>query len=183
MYARWIPLMLLAVILFIGLGSLSGCPGQNPTNPTEGESSIEGESTSEGETALQAMEIQAFDLVNAERVAQGLNPLQMDEALRAVARAHSADMVARSFFDHVNPDGMDPFERMGNAGITFSAAAENIAANSGHADPADVAVTGWMNSPGHRTNILNGIYTHTGMGLAYDDAANEYFFTQVFTKP
>lgn len=129
-----------------------------------------------------ALEDQAFDLVNDERAAMSLAPLQHDDALRAVARAHSEDMVARAFFSHVNPDGDDPFDRMSAAGITFSAAAENIAWNLGYADPAGTAVVGWMNSAGHRANILNGNYLLTGMGVAIDGNGGVYF-TQVFTRP
>lgn len=193
-------LPLLLPLLLASVGSFTGCPVIIPDGEGEGalegeistEGLLEGEGLSEGEGAVDPlddgspialMERQAFDLVNNERVAQGLEPLQSDPDLRAVARAHSEDMVARSFFDHVNPDGLDPFERMDNAGILFTAAAENIAMNGGFADPAATAVDGWMNSPGHRTNILNGVYTHAGLGVAFDSNANAYYFTQNFMKP
>jgi len=189
-------MILPAVVLFSGLVFLPGCPMvDNPAinqgeSITEGEAASEGESVTEGEigllddgSAVAALEREAFDLVNAERIAQGLEALRMDDALRAVARAHSADMVARGFFDHVNPDGLNPFDRLANAGVLFSAAAENIASNSGFSNPAEAAVNSWMNSTGHRTNILNGVYTHTGMGAAYDSNAGAYYFTQVFIKP
>lgn len=157
----WVPtLMLLA---------LTGCPVMTPsmgggTMPT---------------AAVLAKEIEAHDLVNAERIQAGRAALTMREDLRVVARAHSEDMAARGFFEHENPDGLDPFERMANANITFNTAGENIHANQGFADPAAIAVTGWMNSSGHRANILNGGFTHTGMGVAITPS-NKYYFTQVF---
>lgn len=184
MCTRWTFLILLTLTLWMGLSFLPGCPPVNNLHPTEGENVTEGETDPlDDGSAIAAFERAAFDLINGERVAKGLKPLQMDNAVRVVARAHSADMAARNFFDHVNPDGLSPFDRLANAGILYQAAAENIAWNSGFSDPSETAVNGWMNSPGHRTNILNGVYTHTGMGVAYDRNADAYYFTQVFTKP
>lgn len=132
--------------------------------------------------AVLALEDAAFALVNDERTAASLAELVHDDGLRAVARAHSEDMVARGFFAHVNPDNQDPFDRLAAAGITFSSAGENIAWNMGFADPAATAVTGWMNSSGHRANILNTGYLRTGMGVAVAPNGASYF-TQVFTRP
>lgn len=133
--------------------------------------------------AVLDIEQEAFDLVNGERVNAGLSALTMRQDLREVARAHSEDMLARDFFDHINPDGDDPFDRMGAAGVTYSSAAENIAWNSGYgaSTTASVAVDGWMNSTGHRTNILTAAFTHTGMGVATD--GTQYYYTQVFILP
>lgn len=152
-------------LLFLGL-VLAGCP------------EIPGGGGGEG---LDAMELEAFDLINVERSAAGVDPLVMDSGLRAVARAHSEDMVAREFFSHDNPDGASPFDRIHAAGIEYSRAGENIAWNN-FPNPVEKAVDGWMNSTGHRNNILNGEFTLTGMGVAGDDT-NGYYFTQVFTHP
>ena len=118
-----------------------------------------------------AMETQVHDLINAERAANSVAPLEHDEVLRLVARAHSQDMVARDFFDHVNPDGDDPFDRLQDASYFYLSAGENIAWN-----------LGWMNSTGHRDNILNGTFTHAGLGVARR-ADGAWFFTQVFALP
>lgn len=126
-----------------------------------------------------AMEQDAFEQVNVQRTNEGLAALIMDEDVRAVARGHSEDMAARDFFDHVNPDGLDPFERLAAAGIAYTWAGENIAWNN-YPDPVPTAVEGWMNSQGHRENILRQQFTHTGMGVA-SDGAGGYYFTQVFT--
>jgi len=125
-----------------------------------------------------AEEQNAFQQVNLERIAEGLSSLTMRNDLRLVARQHSEDMVARDFFSHNNPDGETPFDRLAAAGITYSTAGENIAKNN-FPDPVTTAVEGWMDSQGHRENILREAFTHTGMGVAIDADGN-HFFTQVF---
>jgi uncharacterized protein YkwD len=119
-----------------------------------------------------------FNQVNYERVLRRLDALVMDERLREVARAHSQDMVLRDFFSHVNPDGDDPFDRIRSGGVSYNIAGENIAWNN-YPDPAEVAVEGWMDSPGHRENILRSEFTCTGVGVA-SDGEGGYYFTQVF---
>ena len=90
------------------------------------------------------LEQEAFDGVNAERVSDGKAALAMHEGIRAVARAHSRDMARRGYFSHTNLEGASPFDRLAAAGITYTAAGENIAWNQGYADPAATAVSGWM---------------------------------------
>jgi len=106
-------------------------------------------------------EEQVLALVNEQRAAAGCGALTADPALATLARAHSADMRDRDFFDHVNPDGLDPFERGKRAGVVVEA--ENIA--YGQPDPAAV-MDGWMKSPGHRANILDCDLTRLGVGVA-----------------
>ncbi len=103
-----------------------------------------------------------FNLTNQQRAQNGVGPLVLDTALSDVARAHSQDMSARNFFDHVNPDGQNPFDRMHAAGIDYTTAGENIAGGP----TADIIMTNWMNSPGHRANILNPAFGHIGIGVA-----------------
>jgi len=130
-----------------------------------------------------AMENQVHALINGERAGDGSAALTHDEALRRVARAHSEDMARRDFFDHTNPDGLDPFDRLAMDSISYYAAGENIAWNQGYADPAAVAVTGWMNSAGHRANILNATFTNAGLGAAHSESDGSWYFTQLFTLP
>src|SRR5215218_4666678 len=106
-------------------------------------------------------EDQVLALVNIQRAAAGCGALSGDAALASVARAHSADMRDRGFFSHTNPDGLDPFARAAAAGL--DARAENIA--YGQPDPASV-MDSWMNSPGHRANILDCSLTRLGVGMA-----------------
>ncbi|MGY1784072.1 CAP domain-containing protein [Geodermatophilus sp. SYSU D00698] len=113
-------------------------------------------------------------LVNQERTAAGCAPVVADAALAAVARAHSADMRDRGYFSHDTPEGLDPFDRARAAGVG-NARAENIA--QGQPDPAAV-MAAWMNSPGHRANILNCSLTELGVGVA--EGSGGPWWTQLF---
>lgn len=121
-----------------------------------------------------------LDLTNAERAKAGCGPLKLDATLTAVADAHSADMAARSFFSHTNPDGLGPGDRIDASGYPYRSWAENIAAGQGSA--AEV-MNGWMNSSGHRANILNCGLEELGVGYAEGPAMDRIpgrFWTQVF---
>jgi hypothetical protein len=112
-----------------------------------------------------------FTLTNAERARRGLPILQPDETLDAIARAHSTDMLRRNFFDHTNPDGEGPGERVARAHRQLvGESAENVWSGSGYSPNAAAAqiVADWMASAGHRANILNQVYTHGGVGIAMD---------------
>jgi len=128
---------------------------------------------------IAAFEAQVVTLANQERVAVGCAPLSRDGRLAAAARAHSADMARRDYFDHITPEVVDLATRITDAGYTWSAAAENVAAGQG--DPAAV-MAAWMNSEGHRHNILNCRLRDIGVGLAYD-ADNRPYWTQDFAAP
>lgn len=106
-------------------------------------------------------ETQMLELVNQERVKNGLKPLQFDPELVPVARAHSQDMFAKGYFAHDNLEGKDPFDRMRAAGIHFQAAGENLAL----AQTVGIAHVNLMNSPGHRANILNPSFGRVGIGI------------------
>ncbi|MEU0387865.1 CAP domain-containing protein [Streptomyces chartreusis] len=116
------------------------------------------------------------DLTNRERARAGLPPLAADPLLTAAAQAHSADMVARDFYSHTAPGGSQPWDRAAAAGSTRCSIGENIAC--GQRSPAEV-VEGWMNSPGHRANILKPGFTHLGVGFAGGGHAGTYW-TQLF---
>ena len=107
------------------------------------------------------LEKQMLDLVNQERQAAGLPPLQADPELTEVARKHSADMFARGYFAHDTPDGLSPFDRMREANVRFITAGENLAL----APTLQIAHTGLMNSPGHRANILRREFGRVGIGV------------------
>ena len=106
-------------------------------------------------------EAQVLDLTNQERAKAGCGPLRTNKPLTQAAEAHAADMVAKHYFAHDSLDGRSPFDRMKAAGFRGGAMAENIAV--GYTSAASV-VKGWMNSPGHRANILNCSYTMIGIG-------------------
>ena len=120
-------------------------------------------------------ESRMLELVNAERRAAGLGPLQLDPTIREVARAYSAEMFRNGFFSHVDREGATPFDRMRRGGVRFSAAGENLAL----APTVDVAHDGLMKSPGHRANILNARFRRIGIGVA-DGGMHGKMFTQNF---
>ncbi|MDX3372379.1 CAP domain-containing protein, partial [Streptomyces sp. ME02-6987-2C] len=111
-------------------------------------------------------------LTNRERAGAGLPALAVDARLTAAAQAHSADMVTRDFYSHTDPDGGKPWDRAAAAGADRRSVGENIAC--GQRSPAEV-VEGWMNSPGHRANILEAGFTHIGVGLAGGGRAGTYW--------
>lgn len=111
---------------------------------------------------LSQFEREVVELTNNERTKNGLAPFQIDEELSKVAREKSRDMSAKNYFDHNSPTYGSPFDMMKSYGISYRAAGENIA--KGQRTPQEV-VNAWMNSPGHRANILNSSFTHIGVGF------------------
>jgi len=107
------------------------------------------------------LEAEMLKLVNSERIAAGLGTLAADPELMEVARRHSVDMFARSYFAHVTPEGLDPFDRIREAKVRFQTAGENLAL----AQSLQVAHRGLMNSPGHRENILRPQFGRLGIGI------------------
>jgi uncharacterized protein YkwD len=130
-------------------------------------------------TSATSLERRAFDLINSERRAKGGQPLVWDDELCRMARAHSEEMAQRNFFSHEGPGG-DMVDRARTLGIRgWRALGENIAYNQGFNDPAAFAVERWMGSAKHRANILSGMFTRSGLGIARA-SDGRIFFTQVF---
>lgn len=113
------------------------------------------------------------NLTNKEREKNGLAKLEIDKAVEDVAQKKSEDMAKNNYFSHTSPTYGSPFEMLQQFEVDYTTAAENIAA--GQQSPQEV-VTGWMNSPGHRKNILNEKVTHIGVGYAENGA----YWTQLF---
>jgi len=107
------------------------------------------------------LEAEMLNLVNQERLKEGLSLLKADPEMVEVARNHSSDMFARGFFAHVNPEGKTPFQRMDIAGVRYKTAGENLAL----APTLSIAHNGLMNSPGHRANILQKTFGRLGIGV------------------
>jgi Uncharacterized protein with SCP/PR1 domains len=132
---------------------------------------------------LSQLEDDILRMVNEERAKVGAPALSMESMRRDVARGHSKDMAVRNFFDHNNPDGKSPFDRMRAAGISYSTAGENIAYNTYPVDrAAKAAMDGWMKSDGHRKNIQNAKYGRTGIGVYRNPSNGRVYLTQVFTN-
>jgi len=140
-------------------------PGQKLTIPSQ--------------DAISDYEKEVVRLVNIEREKRGLQKLTLNAQICKVARIKSQDMINKKYFSHTSPTYGSPFRMMESFGIRFSAAGENIA--YGQKTPAEVMKT-WMNSPGHRENILSKTYTQIGVGLATSKTGVKYW-TQLFTKP
>ena len=126
-----------------------------------------------------------LDLTNGHRRQAGLKPLRLNEKLSSAAQAHSESMADDDFFSHTGQDGSTPFDRIRSEGYQYKTAAENIAA--GYSTPKSV-VNAWMNSPGHRGNILNGNFREIGIGYHFLDndpgsVKYESYWTQSFGMP
>jgi len=125
---------------------------------------------------VKSVENQVISLTNQQRAKYGLPALKIDWELSRVARYKSVDMRDRNYFDHTSPTYGSPFTMMRNFGISYRTAAENIAA--GQRTPQEV-VNAWMNSPGHRANILKRDVTHIGVGYA-EGGSKRHYWTQMF---
>lgn len=130
---------------------------------------------------------QVLALVNSERARAGCRPVTLDARLSAAALAHSQDMASNNYFDHTGADGSSAADRVTRAGYDWSMTGENIAA--GYDSPAEV-MAGWMDSPGHRANILNCQYAHMGLGYVYEAGDSfpgpygySHYWTQAFGRP
>ncbi|MEU1285165.1 CAP domain-containing protein [Kitasatospora sp. NPDC005856] len=121
---------------------------------------------------------QVVDLVNVERTKAGCGPVSSETRLTNAAQSHSDDMADRNYFDHASPEGYHADHRIEVAGYSWSSWGENIA--RGQKDPAAV-MNSWMNSPGHRANILNCSFTQLGVGVRTGN--NGPWWTQVFASP
>jgi len=121
-------------------------------------------------------EKQMFELVNQERAKVGARQLVWNENLTQVGIAHSKDMFERGYFSHYSPEGKDVGDRLGEDGIEYSFAGENLAL----APSTERAHTGLINSPGHKRNILDPAFSEIGIG-AIDGGVYGKMFTQVFT--
>lgn len=158
--------------------------------------------TPEPEIDLKQLEDMAHELINAERVAHGLEPLNHVDQIRWIARSHSQDMATYNFFSHVNLQGLDPTDRaiLGgydcrkdygssytyglaeniHQGWLFVLTFSNVRVNwQSPEEMAKSAVDGWMNSQGHRDNILSTSYDRAGIGVAIAKDG-KVFFTQNF---
>lgn len=160
-------------------GSLSDCFNKILESiDTQDESNDEREQLEENEKednitngeASESDQLDAFDkevveLTNEEREKHDLTPLQIDQDLSNVAKEKSKDMAKENYFDHESPTYGSPFDMIKSFDIDYRAAGENIA--KGQQTPQEV-VDAWMDSPGHRENILNGDFTHIGVGFFED---------------
>lgn len=130
-------------------------------NTSNNQNTSSGGTTNTTTSELTQDEQEVFDLINSKRVANGLSSLKIDDELQNVARIKAQDMVDNNYFSHTSPVYGSPFDMIKKFGISYRTAGENIAGNSSNSG----AVNAWMNSPGHKANILNSSFNYTGIGV------------------
>ncbi len=145
-------------------GSIGGSStGGNTSNNTDTSSS------------MNADEKEVFNLINKQRTNNGLAALKINEEVQRVARIKAEDMVANNYFSHQSPIYGSPFDMLKSFKISYKAAGENIAANSSNSG----AVNAWMNSSGHKANILSSNFNYTGIGIVSSPQYGK-IFVQIF---
>ena len=127
----------------------------------------------------QSIEQRIFQAINQVRQENRLPSLKWQAKIADVAQSHSRRMATKRFFSHEDPQFGGPDNRLSAAGIAWRLCGENIFEEYGEADPVRSAVRGWMQSSGHRKNILTPGFTHTGIGLARGRDGS-YTITQMF---
>jgi uncharacterized protein YkwD len=133
---------------------------------------------------ITAAESAMIAALNADRHEKGLIPVRVDTRLMAIARARSADMVAKNYFSHVQPDGRSVFDIIKSSGITWFAAGEIIARNNYPtlSTSLQAANLGWKASDGHYEIIISTKYNYVGVGLAVDAVSGNKVWTAVYLK-
>lgn len=132
-----------------------------PIYPSTGNAGASDSNQNVTTSVLTEDEKEVFELINQQRIKNGLTALKMDDQVVNVARIKAKDLVQNNYFAHESPTYGTPFQMLKNFGISYKTAGENIAGNSSNKK----AVEAWMNSEGHRANILNGKYNYTGIGV------------------
>jgi len=136
-------------------------PNSSNTGSTNNTGSTGGASGNNQITTLSADEQEIFNLINQQRINNGLKALTIDYEVQRVAKIKAQEMVDRNYFSHTSPTYGSPFDMLNSFKVSYSTAGENLAGNSNNS----AAVTAWMNSSGHKANILNSSFTHTGIGV------------------
>jgi len=159
----------------------SSSPAETSTSDDDSTDDSSSDDSSTDDSELAQFQAEVLALTNEEREAAGCGDLTANDELEQAAQDHAEDMLANNYFDHESQDGTTPFERMTAAGYNWSTAAENIAA--GQATP-EAVMTSWMNSAGHKANILNCDLTELGVGYAAGSGADYgTYWVQDFGTP
>ena len=158
----------------------SGTAGSTGSSDSSGTTGSTGTTDSTGSTGtvstVNSMEKQVASLTNSERKAKGLSVLTLDSQLSKLARLKAEDMAKKGYFSHTSPTYGSAFDMMNKYGVSYRTAGENIAKGQ---KTAESVMNGWMNSSGHRANILSSAYTNIGVGYAKDSRGNTYW-VQIF---
>lgn len=152
-----------------------GSTGAGTNESGKGDTNTSNDETADEDASEQAQAV--LKIVNQERSKQGLKALILDKQLNKVAQLKAEDMKKNNYFDHNSPTLGSPFDLMRSQGVSYRTAGENIAAGQ---QSAQAVMESWMNSSGHRANILNGNYTKLGVGFATGGSYGTYW-VQEFT--
>lgn len=150
-------------------------PNSSNNSSNSGSSGSNQNNSNTQTSTLNANEKEVFDLINKQRTNNGLKALVIDEELQRVARIKAQDMVDNNYFAHESPVYGSPFQMLKSFKISYKTAGENIAANSSNSG----AVNAWMNSSGHKANILNSNFNYTGIGVVSSSKYGK-IFVQMF---
>jgi uncharacterized YkwD family protein len=132
------------------------------TNTSSGSGTGGSSNSSQNMTSsMTSDEQEVFNLINKQRTANGLSALKVDSEVQRVAKIKAQDMVNKSYFSHNSPTYGSPFEMLQSFKVSYKTAGENIAGNTSNSG----AVNAWMNSSGHKANILNSSFNYTGIGV------------------
>ncbi len=160
-------------------GDYVGAVSKNYVKPIYPNSSNNSTNNNTGSTqtssTMNSDEKEVFNLINKQRTNNGLAALKVDEEVQRVARIKAQDMVDNNYFSHTSPIYGSPFNMLNSFKISYKTAGENIAGNSSNSG----AVNAWMNSSGHKANILNSSYNYTGIGVVSSSKYGK-IFVQMF---
>ncbi|MDD4600081.1 hypothetical protein SDC9_14744 [bioreactor metagenome] len=148
-------------IVALGLLAVLASGGDDDSSSNQTSNSNAKTSTPVSSGNVKAAESKAVQLLNADRAKYGLPALKVNSALTGLAERYAQDMINRGYFAHNNPEGQTPFDRMQAAGISYKYAGENLAINSS----VDAAQVAFMNSSGHRENVLSSNFNEVGIGV------------------
>ena len=151
-------------------------PGTSSSNVNQNTNS-NSNSTSNTNTSsdLSNDEKEVFNLINTQRTNNGLPALKISNEVQKVARIKAQDMVDKNYFSHTSPTYGSPFDMLKSFKVSYNSAGENIAGNASNSG----AVNAWMNSPGHKANILNSSFNYTGIGVVSSPKYGK-IFVQMF---
>jgi uncharacterized protein YkwD len=181
--------------VFVGRGQVARRGAQNDkapeSRPSQSESYPDEAASREDELKpmkpgrrlrdIESLEEQCLGEVNRVRKAYNLAPLELSGELLEVARDYSRRMAEENFFSHNDPEGRTVRERVGGANIRWRMVGENLAYSNGYINPVAASMSGWMDSPGHRRNILDPDWRQTAIGAWISDNGTVYF-TEIFLK-
>ena len=160
-------------------GDYVGAVSQKYVKPIYPNSSNTGSSDSNSTSiSITSDEKEVFNLINQQRTNNGLTALKVDNELQRVAKIKAKDMVENNYFSHNSPVYGSPFDMLNSFKVSYKSAAENIAGNSSNSG----AVNAWMNSSGHKANILNGNYQYTGIGVVNSSKYGKIFVQMFISK-